>query len=311
MVPACGGMEGCEVVSVDNAKHHLKHHLPWLYKGALRVYRVTPHAKRRAAKMSAWEAREEDVARRLQARVEHESRIVERHLGGDWTVRHGSFSGMRFAPVLPNSLLSPKVIGSYEMEVHRWVEDAIDHGYDRILNIGCAEGYYAVGLALRSPTTTVLAYDTDARSQENTAALARLNGVAERIRVRGLCTHEELDREASDSTLILCDIEGGELDLLRPDLAPALLGADLIVETHEDYQPGVTDALVHRFLPSHSVEIVYRCARYAEEFPILRAVPAGEHALLLEEGRSLSQSWVRFLSNRPGAVKPVNWWPEK
>jgi hypothetical protein len=290
------------MVSIGGVKKNLYDNCPWLS----RFYQMTPYAKHRNAKINA---EIEDVSRKLRARVEYDSRILREYLNNDWTVRHGPFSGMKFAPVLPNSLLSPKVIGSYESQIHQWINDAIAHGYDKILDIGCAEGYYAVGFALKSRNSIVYAYDTDERSRGNTAALACLNGMAEKVDVRGLCTFEELNREISNRTLIFCDIEGSEFDLLRPDLTAVLSRADLIVETHEDERPGVTEVLVRRFLASHRIEIVYHCARYAAEFPVLKAVPAREHALLLEEGRSPRQSWIRFLAKQPGAIEPVEWWP--
>jgi hypothetical protein len=294
------------MVSMGRVKQDLHNNCPWLYEYIYQFYQMTPYAKHKNARRIA---ELEDVSKKLRSRVEYESEILKKYLNDDWTVRHGPFSGMKFVPVLPNSLLSPKVIGSYENQIHQWIYDAIAHGYDRILDIGCAEGYYAVGFALKSRNSTVYAYDIDETSRGNTAALACLNGITERVRVRGLCTFDEFDREVSNRTLIFCDIEGSEFDLLRPDLTSALSRADLIVETHEDQRPGVTETLVRRFLPSHRIEIVYHCAKYAAEFPVLKAVPAREHALLLEEGRSPRQSWMRLLAKQPGAIEPVEWWP--
>ena len=243
------------------------------------------------------------------ARSEYESRIIKEYLNDEWIVRHGPFSGMKFDPLPSPSLrtlhpLATCVIGCYESQLHNWINDAIVYGYDRILDIGCAEGYYAVGFALKSRNSTVYAYDIDQRARENTGGLARLNGVAEKVHVRGLCTFDELNREVSNRTLIFCDIEGSEFDLLRPDFAPVLSRADLIVEMHDCYRPGVTEALARRFLPSHQIEIVYHGAKYPVEFPVLKAVPATEHAWLLQEGRPGDQRWMRLLANRPGAIEP-------
>jgi SAM-dependent methyltransferase len=201
-------------------------------------------------------------------------------------------------------LLATCVIGCYESQLHNWINDAIAYGYDRILDIGCADGYYAVGFALKSGKSTVYAYDTDQRARKNTAELARLNGVAEKVHVRALCSLNELNVEVSSRTLIFCDIEGNELELLRPDFAPVLSRADLIVETHDNYRPGVTESLARRFVPSHQIEIVYHGAKYPAEFPVLKAVPATEHAWLLQEGRSRDQRWMRLLANRPEAIEP-------
>jgi hypothetical protein len=124
------------------------------------------------------------------------------------------------------------------------------------------------------------------------------------VHVRGICTFDELNREVSNRTLIFCDIEGSELELLCPDLVPVLSRADLIVETHDNVWPGVTETLACRFLSSHQIEIVYHGAKYAVEFPVLKAVPATEHAWLLQEGRPRDQRWMRLLANRPGAIEP-------
>jgi SAM-dependent methyltransferase len=266
---------------------------------------MTPYVKNRNARRIEME---NDIREKTYARSEYESRIKE-YLNGDWTVRHGPFSGMKFARLPSPSLrtlytLGTCVIGCYENQIHNWINDAIAYGYDRILDIGCAEGYYAVGFALKSRNSTVYAYDIDQRARENTAELARLNGIAEKVHVRDLCTFDELNREVSNRTLIFCDIEGSEFDLLRPDFAPVLSRADLIVETHDCIRPGVTEILASRFLASHQIEIVYHGAKYPVEFPVLKAVPATEHAWLLQEGRPRDQRWMRLLANRPGAIEP-------
>jgi methylase of polypeptide subunit release factors len=71
-------------------------------------------------------------------------------------------------------VLATCVIGCYESQLHSWINDSIAYGYDKILDVGCAYGYYAVGFALKSRTSTVYACDTDQRARENTAELARL-----------------------------------------------------------------------------------------------------------------------------------------
>jgi hypothetical protein len=202
-----------------------------------------------------------------------------------------------------------KVIGFYESPIHRWILDAIDRNYETIVNIGSAEGYYTVGFALKSKVSTIYAYDTDIVEHENAAKLADLNGVANKIHIRDLCTIDELNR-MSNRALIFCDIEGGEFDLLRPDLAPGLAQADLIVELHEFCRPGLTETLVSRFLPTHRIEMAYHCAKSAAEFPNLETIPINKHALLLQGTRPSNQCWMRLLANPPEAIEAgQTWWP--
>jgi hypothetical protein len=215
---------------------------------------------------------------------------------------------MKYAPITCNSLLSAKVIGSYESPIHRWINDAIGRNYNTIVDIGCAEGYYAVGFALKVKSAQVYAYDIDPTARASTAALAQLNGVADRVRIRGRCSAAELDQEVSPGALVFCDIEGAEFDLLRPDVAGSLRHADLIVEAHDDQLRRVTETMVRRFLPSHRIEFAYHCAKSPKEYSVLKAVPVAEHALLLEEGRPRDQGWLRMIANPPDAIQPVPWW---
>jgi Ribosomal protein L11 methyltransferase (PrmA) len=277
---------------------------PTLYRNAYRLYRATPFGRSRTAQI------DQEASELLQVRLEYESRLIKKYLNDDWTVRHGPFAGMKYAAMSSGSLLSPKVVGSYESPIHRWIIEAINQNYDTILNIGCGEGYYAIGFSLKSPASRIYAYDIDEKARENLAILTRLNGAADRVHVRALCTKEEFRREITNGTLIFCDIEGGELDLFHPDLTPELSRADLIIELHDFCCPGVTETLVRRFLPSHRIDITYHCAKYASEFPVLETIPIKEQAFLLEEARPRSQSWMRLLANRPGALQPdpSQWW---
>ena len=274
---------------------------PGLYARTYQLYAAT-YAKH---KIGRWH---QSIAEKIRARAEYESQIVRTYLANNWTVRHGPFAGMQYAASTTNSLLMPKVIGSYESPIHRWVTDAIAQSYDTILNVGSGEGYYAVGFALRSKESKVYAYDIDEAARRNVAALAQLNRVADRVHIRGRCTIDDLSREIAGRTLLFCDIEGGELDLLRPDLISGLSQADLVVESHDDRYRPVTATLVRRFLATHRIEVAYHCAKSASEFPVLGAIPMKEHAFLLEEGRPRDQCWLRLRANPPGAAEPVQWW---
>ena len=270
---------------------------PTLYFSASKLYHATSFGRRRMAKS------DREVAEQLQVRLEYECRVVRQYFGDDWSVRHGPFAGMRYAPMTSGCLvLAPKIIGSYEGLIYHWVHEAINRNYETILNIGCGEGYYAVGFSLKSKASHVYAYDIDRSARDNVAKLAQLNGTADRVHIRDLCTREELQREITENALIFCDIEGGEFDLFRPNLTSALSRADLIIETHDVVCRGVTETLVRRFLPSHSIEITYDGAKYADDFPVLETVPVEKQALLLDEGRKATQAWMRLLAKRPGAI---------
>src|SRR4051812_11016306 len=95
----------------------------------------------------------------------------------------GPFKGMHFVDSSVEANISPKLLGSYEAELHSVVEEIIASGFERIIDVGCADGYYAVGFALRMPRTKIYAFDVDARAQRQCQGLAERNGVAKQIRI--------------------------------------------------------------------------------------------------------------------------------
>lgn len=245
-----------------------------------------------------------EVARRALYRVAASDRAFEKAIGWrraklkrDWLREHGPvvgggpFVGMKLDPVAE----LPKYLGSYEHSLRDTVERLVAEPYETILNIGCAEGYYAVGLALRMPEVRVLACDLDERQRELCTRNAALNGVSDRIRVSGRFAGDRFAEFAGTRTLVLCDIEGGEVELLRPDLHPALADLDLLIELHEDKHPAMRREMETRFGATHSTEAIERRspdtpayeARYPAEMDQLAAT---------YENRFGPTSWLLCLS---------------
>jgi tRNA G46 methylase TrmB len=171
-------------------------------------------------------------------------------------VMQGPLAGMDFLAQSAEGCHIAKLLGCYEQPLQPFIEAAIASAYPTILNIGCAEGYYAVGMARRMPKTQVLAFDLNPKAQEVCAALAQKNGIADRVKVGALFKPEDFETYRNQKVLVLCDIEGAEKDLLNPEVAPALKGMDLIVESHECLIPGITQVLVDRFKHTHHITLV-------------------------------------------------------
>lgn len=176
--------------------------------------------------------------------------VLQHHGTSVW---QGPLAGMEFLSQSAEGCHAAKLIGCYEQPLQPFVEQAIQSAYNTVLNIGCAEGYYAVGMARRMPGTQVRAFDLNPAAQAICADLAARNGVADRVTVSGLFTPEDFQRHAAEHTLVLCDIEGAEAELLNLAAAPALAGMDLIVESHECMRPGITAELQRRFSSTHHI----------------------------------------------------------
>jgi hypothetical protein len=168
------------------------------------------------------------------------------------TVQGGPFAGMAYVASQAEGSLAARLIGCYEGELHPHIQAFVEDGIKTVVDIGCAEGYYAVGFARMIPDVVVHAYDTDPRARLICAELAAKNGVADRVKIGEEFQGEQF-ADFDDGTLVIVDIEGGEVDLLDPGRFDGLRGLNLIVETHPGLRPGATDLLIDRFSPSHTV----------------------------------------------------------
>ena len=168
----------------------------------------------------------------------------------------GPLTGLEFLRESAEGCHIAKLLGCYEQPLQPFIEQAINRKYSKILNIGCAEGYYAVGMAKRMPTTKVLAFDLNPKAQEVCKSLALQNGVSDRVLVGALFAPDDFARYANEKVLVLCDIEGAERELLDPIKAPALHSMDIIVESHECLTAGITQTLIDRFTNTHQITLI-------------------------------------------------------
>ena len=196
-------------------------------------------------------------------------RFQTRLFAEDDTVRSGPFRGMRLIGEESWGHIANYLLGAYERELHPVLEQMLDTGYDTVVDVGCAEGYYAVGLALRLPMATVHAFDIDERSQQICARTAAANGVADRVVVSGVCDGPQLQQLITARSLVFVDCEGCEAHLLDPNLVPALGRADLIVELHDFIDPTITGTVLDRFTATHDIELVDLVDPSAEDYPDL------------------------------------------
>jgi hypothetical protein len=198
---------------------------------------------------------------------------------------------MVYMPRAIGSALCPKLLGCYECELAEVMARILETPYATIVDVGCAEGYYAVGLALRMPEARVYAFDTDARARELCEEMARSNGVADRVVVGGMCDPERLRELPLASALLISDCEGYELELLRPDLVPGLRQCDVLVELHDGRDPRITPALRERFAATHEIAWIASVERDPAQYPALQFLRPAERTLAVCEFRS-PQKWA-------------------
>jgi hypothetical protein len=213
-----------------------------------------------------------------------------------WAVQSGPFEGMRYVPKAVGSTLPPKLLGSYESELHPTINLIVKNKYEKVIDIGCAEGYYAIGLALKNPSAVVYAFDIDENGQALCTEMAQINDVHSRVIIQKECTHQDLQALVSPGCLIICDCEGCELELLQPSLVPRLADCDLLVELHEGLKPGLSDELLGRFKRTHEIQLINSQDRDPRVYPILQRFSRINQKVALSELRDVEMQWAFMMS---------------
>ena len=203
----------------------------------------------------------------------------------------GPFAGMLYVAEPGGSSL-PKLLGSYETELHQWVTAIINTDYGKIINVGCAEGYYAVGLALKVPETRVFAFDIDPRARQLCEKMAEKNGVSERVEVRGECNCEGLDALLDDRSLVIFDCEGCELGLLDPGRVPNLRVSDVLVELHDFIDRSISPTIISRFADTHDIALVSGLERDPSNYPALETFNDWDRRVAVTEFRPERMQWA-------------------
>jgi hypothetical protein len=212
-------------------------------------------------------------------------------------VRWGPFAGMKLQPeAILASANCAALVGTYEMELHPWLQQLVPGKYERLLDIGSAEGYYAVGMALRTGSA-VDAFDAASIARRLCHATAKLNAVSHLVRVHTFCTPQMLLQLAGLRCFIISDCEGFEATLFSENVISALARSDFMIELHDGSAPAGTmrDLLKNRFSTTHDVQVVKFQPRDLADFPDpVLAKMLGNDAIRVvrEEGRSSDQEWL-------------------
>lgn len=216
----------------------------------------------------------------------------------DNSVSAGPFKGLRYTGWSSHgSAVYPKLLGTYEAELHPFVEKVIAAAPKLVIDVGCAEGYYAVGLACRLTAAKVVAADSSERARRMCSEMARLNSVSSRVETMGVLDRNGLLRFAEQpGGCLICDCEGGEKELLDGEVCTKLSSWFLLVEMHEYLEPGIEDRLIELTARTHAVEVIDSVDdfRRVHKWPSSKTdgLPAKTKHALYREGRPALMRWL-------------------
>ena len=227
------------------------------------------------------------------------------------TVYKGPFQGMKYVRSSIGSAYLPKLLGTYERELHGVIETMAGNTFDRLVNIGAAEGYYAIGLARKLPKIHVFAFERNPEGRAAVETLARVNGVEpRRVTIAGNCAPRDLAAtlKGAQNPLVVCDIEGGENEMLDPASCPELRSACILVELHEFCVRGITEIIRGRFEASHQITHIWEESRTLTDFPLkspyLSIAPNYTLLDAMREWRPERMSWFWMVPRQDGGNAP-------
>jgi hypothetical protein len=227
--------------------------------------------------------------------------LYERYRG---VVQGGPFAGL----ILPEDVSWGEktaalcIVGSYEEELHDCIETLVQRQPARIVNVGSAEGYYAVGFARRVPSADVWAFDVNPAAQKLVSVTAALNGVAARVHVGGLCTPADLQELIDRDTVLVIDCEGCEDGLLDLDAVPELRHATMLVELHDFIDASLGQRVLARFRTTHAATVFPARPRDPSRYPALAALPRRDRPFAVDEARPAEPRPMRWAFLEPRAV---------
>lgn len=216
-----------------------------------------------------------------------EDEIYEKTNG---VVQAGPFKGMQMYPdkSWKETNHAAELLGFFEQELHEDIEHEIARleamPSPCVVNVGCAEGYYAVGMGRRLLNAKVYVIEPDEKSLYIAKKNAENNGVSLVV--------APIEEAFECPDLVLMDCEGAETEYLDPVKYPGLRNATVIVELHQ--LPGKSDVLdaVKTKMATHGGKLVFEGARNPNASPLLWAKNSLDRWLVVCESRPCVMAWA-------------------
>lgn len=187
-----------------------------------------------------------------------------------------------------------KILGFYEAEI---LVDLIRVLKDKhFVDIGAADGYYAVGMVYAGIAKTALAFEMSDKGRSAIANAAAAHGLTDKVSILGEADGDFLKHVKTqlDQTVFLMDIEGFEYTLLDEENLRKLSKSVVFVELHEN-DPKDHDRfrkLLDAASKSFHMKIYRKIGRNPYAFNELDELTETEHWLACSEGRGKDPKWL-------------------
>lgn len=214
-------------------------------------------------------------------------------------VAYGLFKGMKLSA---NSSWDPfskinQILGTYEEHVLQEILSFKERRINCFIDIGAADGYFAVGMAYSQTFDNIHAFEISCLGRETILDVARQNKCERLITVNGEANYSKI-RELilqQKKAVLLIDIEGAEYNFLNLEMLDLLKSCFVICELH----PWLTEKgyeLQNKLLETASetfdVSVISREIYRPNDYKELDDFTDEERLIIVGEGRHKNMQWL-------------------
>ncbi|MDQ1159498.1 hypothetical protein QE385_003895 [Sphingomonas sp. SORGH_AS 950] len=157
----------------------------------------------------------------------------------DSTVQRGILTGYRIGDVhWGEAAVGSWLLGTYEVQVCALLDRLASPGR-LLLDIGAADGLYGIGLVAVGAFGRSICFEANSTARDRLSKRAEELVLAEKVTVYGAAEQDSIaallasEGPLVEGTVVLCDIEGGEFDLLTSEVLALFARCHVIVELHD------------------------------------------------------------------------------
>ena len=214
-------------------------------------------------------------------------------------VAYGTFKGMKLSKNTywsKNDIIT-HILGVYEKHVLKKIIEFSKKGNYPFIDIGAADGYFAIGMAFSETFKKISAFEIDEEGRWSLNRNIQNNLCKDKVVVDIEANFETLKDivDKNKSAVILIDIEGSEFDLLDDNLLQLLSNCYIVCELHPTLSANgfeKQDMLINNAKAFFDVSIIQRESYCPNKFSELNEFTDEERLIAFGEGRENNMNWL-------------------
>ena len=214
-------------------------------------------------------------------------------------VAYGTFKGMKLSKNTywsKNDIIT-HILGVYEKHVLKKIIEFSKKGNYPFIDIGAADGYFAIGMAFSETFKKIYAFEIDEEGRRSLNRNIENNLCKDKVVVDIEANFETLKEivDKNKSAVILIDIEGSEFDLLDDNLLQLLSNCYIVCELHPTLSANgfeKQNMLINNAKAFFDVSMIQRESYSPNKFSELNEFTDEERLIAFGEGRENNMNWL-------------------